>query len=135
MFMLFFSVYTIGCMDWWSNWVNLAKCSFGVLSVHVLPKLSVVIIRLEHFTLVEWCLVVYCVIPYILILYAPCSIVYIDWWSNWVYLARNSFGVLSVYVLPKSSVVIIQLEYFTLVEWCLVVIVIFITFYVLFIIF
>ena len=64
---------------------------------------------------------VLCVIPYILKFYVVCINGHIDGWSNWVDLARSSFGVLSVYFLPNSSVVTLQLEHFTLVEWCLVV--------------
>ena len=33
-------------------------------------------------------------------------------------LARSPFGVLSVYFFSKLSVVTMQLEHFTLVEWC-----------------
>ena len=47
-----------------------------------------------------------------------------DGWSNQVDLARSSFGVLSVYVFPKLNVVTIQSDYFTLADWCLIVLVI-----------
>ena len=115
-------------MDRLSNWIDLARSSFGVLSVYFFPKSSVVTIQLEHFTLVEWCLncfsytcCVLCVNPYILMFYVLCIIGLIDGLSNWVDLARSSFGVISVYSFPKSSVVTIQLEHFTLLKWCLVV--------------
>ena len=53
-----------GHMVGWSNRVDLARSTFGVLSVHFFPNLSVVTIQLEHFTLVEWCLFVLTILLY-----------------------------------------------------------------------
>ena len=111
--------YVLCMLDGWSNWVDLARSSFGVLSVYFFPKLSVVTIQLEHFTLVEWCLVVLTIL--LLIYYVLCML---DGWGHWVDLARSSFGVLPVYLFPNLSVVTLQLEHFTPMEWCLVVLVI-----------
>ena len=113
-------------LDGLSNWVGLDRSAYGVLSVYFFPKLSVVTLQLEHFTLVEWCLVVFNHTFVLYMLFIPCSVIFyvlcmLDGWSNWVDLARSSFGVLSVYFFPKLSVVTIQLEHSTLVEWCLVV--------------
>ena len=148
--MLYFICYTIysnvlcfiGHKDGLSNWVDLARSSFGVLSVYFFPKSSVVTIQLKHFTLVEWCLnwfsytwCVLCVNPYILMFYVLCIIGLIEGLSNWIDLPKSSFDVLSVYSFPKLSVVTIQSEHLTLLKWCLVVFAIFITFYMLYVIF
>ena len=56
-----------------------------------------------------------CFMCYFIYCNVLCIIGHEDRWSNWVDLARSSFGVLSVHFLPKSSVVTVQLELYTLV--------------------
>ena len=111
-------------MDGWSNWVYLARYSFGVLPVCLFKfvcsnntigtfySCGMVSSCFNHTFMLD------VLIHIVSIFYVLCML---DGWSNWVDLARSSFGVLSVYFFPKLSVVTIQLEHSTLVEWCLVV--------------
>ena len=87
----------------------------SVLSCETKHSQSCTLSRNWKTGLADLCL---CLIPYILTFYVSCIIGLMDGWSNWVDLARSSFGVLSVYFFSKLSVVTMQLEHFTLVEWC-----------------
>ena len=114
-------------MDGWSNWVYLARYSFGVLPVCLFKFVcsNNTIGTFYSCGMVSSCFIhtyVICVIQFILKFYVLWIIGHMDGWNKWVDLARSSFGVLSIYFFPDLSVVTIQLEHFTLVEWCLVVI-------------
>ena len=115
-------LYLLCCMDWWSNWVDLARSSFGVLSV--CPSKFVcsnnTIGTFYSFRMVSSCYChiycILCIVNYILMF-----ILLFFSMHDWLYgmeqnLARSSFGVLSVF----SNNMIIGIEHFNLVECWLV---------------